>query len=251
MRALGRVDAVADGVFRLAVAETNCYLVVDDDGIVLLDGGLPHTWPKLVTALDAAGATLWDIAGVVLTHGHFDHVGMCDRLSWEHRVASHVHPEDQWLARHPYRYRHEQPRLRYPVRHPAAIPTLLRMAAAGALWVKGVTAKKDVVPGERLNLPGGLTPVWSPGHTAGHCAFLIEDRGILFTGDALVTYDPYTAQRGPRIIAGAATADSAAALDALGALETTGATLVLPGHGEPFRDGIGSAAARARAAGTG
>jgi glyoxylase-like metal-dependent hydrolase (beta-lactamase superfamily II) len=249
MRSLGRVDAVAEGVFRLSTAATNCYLVVDGDGIVLIDGGLPRTWPKLVTALESVGATPWDLSAVVLTHGHFDHVGMCDRLSWEHRVSSHVHADDQVLVRHPYRYLHEQPRTRYPFRYPAAIPTLARMAAAGALWVKGVKAKKDIIPGVPMNLPGRLTPVWSPGHTAGHCAYLMADRGILFTGDALVTYDPYTAKRGPRIIAGAATADSGAALDTLDRLEATGATFILPGHGEPFRDGIAAASTQARVAG--
>jgi len=249
MISLARIDTVADGVFRLAKAGVNCYVVADSDGLVLIDGGLPRTWPRLMSVLASLGATPSDLSAVVLTHGHFDHVGMCDRLRWEHRVNTHVHPEDQPLARHPYRYAHESPRWSYPVRHPAAIPTLARMAAAGALWVKGVKAKKDVVPGVRLDLPGGLTPIFAPGHTNGHCAYLMEDRGILFSGDALVTYDPYTAERGPRIVAGAATANSGDALTALDALESTRARLVLPGHGEVFRDGIGAAARQARAAG--
>lgn len=246
---MSRVEVVAEGVYRLNKAAVNCYLVVDDDGIVLIDGGLPGSWSRLAAALHVIGATPYDISAVVLTHGHFDHVGMCDRLNWENRVASHIHPDDQALARHPYRYLHENPRRRYPIRHPAAIPALTRMAAAGALWVKGIKAKSDVVPGTRLDLPGGLTPIWSPGHTAGHCAYLMEERGILFSGDALVTYDPYTAATGPRIVAGAATADSGAALAALHELAGTGAGLVLPGHGEPFTDGIEAAAAEARATG--
>lgn len=243
------VDIVAEGVFRLHRADVNCYLVVADEGIVLIDAGLPRTWPRLTGALASVGATPADLAGVVLTHGHFDHVGMCDRLSSEHHVATHVHEKDQRLARHPYRYSHEAPRTPYPFRHPAAIPTLARMTAAGALWVKGVQAHADVMPGTRLDLPGDLIPVWSPGHTAGHCGYLMEDRGILFSGDALVTLDPYTGERGPRIVAGAATADSGAALTALDALAATGAALVLPGHGEPHADGIETAARRAREAG--
>ncbi|MCR2763103.1 MBL fold metallo-hydrolase [Microbacterium sp. zg.B48] len=246
---MSRVEVVADGVYRLEKAAVNCYLIVADDGIVLVDGGLPGSWSRLTAALRNVGATPFDISAVVLTHGHFDHVGMCDRLSWENRVASHIHPDDQDLARHPYRYAHENARARYPVQHPAAIPILARMTAAGALWVKGIKAKSDVVPGSRLDLPGGLTPIWSPGHTAGHCAYFMADRGILFSGDALVTYDPYTAGTGPRIVAGAATADSAVALTTLDELAATGAGLVLTGHGEPFTDGIRVAAAHARAVG--
>lgn len=243
------VDVVAEGVYRLTKASTNCYLVADDDGIVLVDGGLPGTWPVLMSALASIGATPADLSAIVLTHGHFDHVGMCGRLAREAAVASHVHPDDRALARHPYSYAHEAPRLRYPITYPAAIPGLTGMAAAGALWVRGITARADVVPGVPLDLPGGLVPVASAGHTEGHCAYLMPARGILFTGDALVTYDPYTAEHGPRIVAGAATADSVAALDSLDALAVTEAGLVLTGHGDSYADGIGRAAAVARKAG--
>jgi glyoxylase-like metal-dependent hydrolase (beta-lactamase superfamily II) len=89
----------------------------------------------------------------------------------------------------------------------------------------------------------------SPGHTFGHCALHLADRGVLFTGDALVTRDPYTARRGPCLVARAATADTALSLKSLEALERTGAHTVLVGHGEPYAGGIEQAVARARAAG--
>ncbi|HAQ59292.1 MAG TPA: MBL fold metallo-hydrolase [Microbacterium sp.] len=216
---------------------------------MLVDAGLPAAWSQLLEVLRSLGAGPSDISAVLLTHGHVDHVGVCHRLAARHGVASHVHSADQRLARHPYRSAHEASPLTYPVRNPATVPTLVRMVAAGALGVKGVVAKSDVVPGVRLDLPGGLTPVWSPGHTQGHCAYFKADEGLLFTGDALVTYDPFTAERGPRIVAGAATADSSEALDSLAALEATGAALLLPGHGEPFRDGAAAAAEQARAVG--
>ncbi|WP_461474140.1 MBL fold metallo-hydrolase [Microbacterium sp. HJ5] len=231
------------------MAAVNCYLIADPDGMTLIDAGLPRTWRGLTTALSRLRATPDDLSAVLLTHGHFDHVGMCDRLSWEHQVRSHVHKNDRELARHPYRYAHENLRVGYPFRNPGAVPILARMAAAGALWVKGVTARPDVTPGVPLDLPGGLTPVFTPGHTHGHCAYYMPSRGILFSGDALVTLDPYTAQTGPRIVAGAATADSAAALTALDELDNTEAALILPGHGQPYIDGIRSATHAARAVG--
>ena len=193
------VERVADGVYRLQKAAVNCYLVVDGDGMVLIDAGLPRSWRVLRSTLDEIGSTPDAISAVLLTHGHFDHVGMCDRLRWEHHVTTHVHENDHELARHPYRYAHESARSGYPFRHPAAVPLLMRMAAAGALWVKGVSARPDVRPGVPLDLPGGLTPVFSPGHTAGHCGYFMPSRGILFSGDALVTLDPYTARTGPRV----------------------------------------------------
>lgn len=243
------VFPVADGVVRISRAAVNCYLVVTADGPVLIDAGLPRSWALLREALASLGMGPDDLVSVYLTHGHFDHVGMCDRLMHDHHVPMHIHEKDASLARNPYRYAHERPRLPYPLRHPAAIPVLARMVAAGGLGVHGVTVHGDVRPGEGAVGLGGLVPVWSPGHTYGHCAFLLPDRGILFSGDALVTYDPYTGQSGPRVVARAATADGISAVAALHALAGTGARLVLPGHGEPFDGGAREAVARAASAG--
>jgi glyoxylase-like metal-dependent hydrolase (beta-lactamase superfamily II) len=237
------VHRVTDGILRITRAATNCYLVDTRDGPILIDGGLPRMWPLLQEALSMLGADVDDLVSVYLTHGHFDHVGMCDRLRNDHHVPLHIHADDVALARHPYRYAHERARARYPLRYPRAIPALARMAAAGALGVHGVDAHGDVRPGVRVL--GGLVPVRTPGHTRGHCAFFLPPAGVLFSGDALVTFDPYTGDTGPRVVARAATADAAAAVDALTALAATGAQLVLPGHGEPFEGGVVAAVAEA------
>jgi glyoxylase-like metal-dependent hydrolase (beta-lactamase superfamily II) len=238
------VHPVGPAVLRITRAATNCYLLDTADGPVLIDAGLPRAWPLLVRALETVGLSPDDLVSVYLTHGHFDHVGMCDRLVREHHVPLHVHDDDVALVRHPYRYAHERPRWRYPIRFPAAIPALARMTAAGALSVHGVDAHGDVRPGARLL--GGLVPIATPGHTRGHCAFFWPEQGVLFSGDALVTFDPYTAAAGPRVVARAATADASTALRALDALAATRARLGLPGHGRPFEEGAEAAAAAAR-----
>jgi len=232
------IEQVADGVLRIHRAATNCYLLHGDDGLTLVDAGLPRMWPLLVQALRTLGAAPDDLSAVVLTHGHFDHVGLCDRLRARHGVASHIHAADAALARHPYRYAHQAPRWPYPVLYPAAVPILTGMVLAGALRVAGTVAHGDVVPGAALDVPGSPVPVWSPGHTNGHCGFHLPGPGILFTGDALVTRDPYTGLSGPRLVAKAATADIEANIVSLGNLRETGADLVLPGHGPAFRGGI-------------
>jgi glyoxylase-like metal-dependent hydrolase (beta-lactamase superfamily II) len=86
-------------------------------------------------------------------------------------------------------------------------------------------------------VPGEPEIVRTPGHTHGHCALLLRDRGVLLAGDAVVTLDPYTVRRGPRLVARAATVDSARNLRTLDAIAATGAEVVLCGHGDPWRDG--------------
>lgn len=241
------IREVADGVMMITRAVTNSYLVATDDGLVLIDAGLPRSWSLFVDALAALRSTPDDLVSVYLTHGHFDHVGTLDRLQREHRVPIHVHEADAPLVRHPYRYDRESPRGLYALRHPGGLPSLVRMTFAGALAVHGVDARGDVVAGTPVL--GGLVPIATPGHTYGHLAFHLPDRDAVFTGDALVTFDPYTGRSAPQIVARAATADSRAALAVLPRLIGTGASLVLPGHGDAWPHGIRDAAAGALAAG--
>jgi len=100
-------------------------------------------------------------------------------------------------------------------------------------------------------VPGRPRVVYTPGHTFGHCSFHLPDRDAVVAGDALVTLNVYTGGRGPELMPRGSTADSAQAQRSLDRLEETGASTLLPGHGEPWHDGVDEAARRARAAGIG
>jgi glyoxylase-like metal-dependent hydrolase (beta-lactamase superfamily II) len=73
----------------------------------------------------------------------------------------------------------------------------------------------------------------------------------VIVGDAFVMLDPYTGRTGPRIVAGAATADSAQALRSLDALAGLDAHIALTGHGRPWLGGMRDAVERAKIAGPG
>ncbi len=240
---------VADGVHRLAHAAVNVYLIEDDSGVTVVDTGLPATFRHIESALGQLGRSAEDVAAVVLTHAHFDHVGSARRARQRWQVPVWVHAADQYLAAHPYRYAHERSRLMYPLRYPRSIRYQAKMAASGALLVRGITDTTCYGAGSVLDVPGRPRVVFSPGHTLGHCGLHLADRSTLISGDALVTLDPYTGVAGPQIVSGAATADSSEALASLTALADTGAKTVLPGHGEPWLDGVASAVQAALRAG--
>jgi glyoxylase-like metal-dependent hydrolase (beta-lactamase superfamily II) len=244
-----RLTRITDDVHQLTHAGVNCYLLEEQGRVTLVDAALPRTWAPLLLALAAVGRRPEDIAAIVLTHAHFDHVGFARRAQLDLGVPVHAHRLEHHLAAHPYEYAHERSRLPYPFLHPAALPTLAAMTRAGALQVHGIDDVLDLTPGERLDVPGHPTVLFVPGHTFGHCALHLPDRDVVLTGDALVTLDPYTGRRGPRIVAGAATADSAINLRSLDAIAATGARFVLPGHGDRWRGGAAEAVALARDAG--
>jgi glyoxylase-like metal-dependent hydrolase (beta-lactamase superfamily II) len=145
-------------------------------------------------------------------------------------------------------YAHERARTRYLLSKPRALPIVLGLLRTRAFWPQPIGAVERFETGV-LPVPGSPRVISTPGHTMGHCSLHFPDRDAVLAGDAVVMLDPYTAERGPRIVAGAATADSARALRSLDALAATGARAVLTGHGETWRLGAEEAAVRARSAG--
>ena len=235
----------APGIHRVEDAYVNWYLVEDGPRLAVVDTGLPRSWRSLHRALLELGRSPGQIDAVVLTHGHFDHMGFAERARTELGVPVWSHELEVSVTRHPWRYEHERSRVPYFVRYPRFPVIFAAMGVAGALWVKGLGGGRPFRDEGELDVPGRPTVVFSPGHTYGHCAFHLPDRGALLSGDALVTLNPYTGDEGPRIVAGAATADSRQALASLDRLAATGARTVLPGHGAPVDAGR-SARGRAR-----
>ena len=221
---------VVDGVHRIEDAYTNWYLVEADDGLTVVDTGVPTSWRSLVEALRSLGRGLDDIRAVVLTHGHFDHLGFAERARTELGVPVWIHAADVPLTRHPRRYAHERPRSFYFATQVRAFPIVAALVRNRAWWPTpiGEVARLE---GDSVAVPGDPRVVFTPGHTFGHCALYLADRDCVIAGDAIVTLNPYTARRGPQIVARAATADSNRALASLDALAETGARTVLVGHG--------------------
>jgi glyoxylase-like metal-dependent hydrolase (beta-lactamase superfamily II) len=240
---------VADGIHRIEDAYTNWYLVEDDGGMTVVDTGVPTSWRSFHDALRRLGRSPDDVAAVVLTHGHFDHLGFAEKARHELGVPVYVHDNDVPLTRHPWRYDHERPRSAYFATQLRALPIVASLVRNRAWLAPPV---KEVVRYDNgtLPVPGAPRVVFCPGHTLGHCALHLADRDVLIAGDAIVTLDPYTARRGPCLVARAATVDSERNRRSLDALAATGAGTVLVGHGDPWTDGVEDAVARARAAGS-
>jgi glyoxylase-like metal-dependent hydrolase (beta-lactamase superfamily II) len=239
----------AERVHRVEDAYVNWYVVEDGDVVTVVDTGHPRSWGSLHEVLRRLGRSVSAIEAVVLTHAHFDHMGFAERARSELRVPVLAHEREVSVTRHPWRYDHERSRIPYMIRHPGFDRAFAAMAGMGALFVKGLESVQTYADGAELDVPGRPRVVFTPGHTYGHCALHLPDRGVLLAGDAVVTYNPYTASAGPQIVSGAATADSARALESLDALAATGADTVLTGHGGPWTQGVAAVVERARAAG--
>lgn len=236
---------VAPGIHRIEDAYTNWYVVEHDRELTVVDAGVPTSWQSLQDAVARIGRKLSDIRALVLTHAHFDHIGFAERARQELGIPVLVHENDVPLTMHPRLYSRERSPAWYLATQPQALPVMAAFAKTRAFFPRRIGAVTRYVGGT-LEVPGSPQVVFTPGHTIGHCALHFPDRDTVIAGDAVVTFDPYTAAPGPRVVSRAATADVQRALASLDAISATGARTVLTGHGPPWTDGADAIAERAR-----
>jgi glyoxylase-like metal-dependent hydrolase (beta-lactamase superfamily II) len=226
---------VAEGVHRIGEHYVNWYLVEEGGRITIVDAGLPASWQSLLEALSRIGRSPGDVEALVLTHAHFDHIGFAERARVELGIPVWVHENDAPLTRRPWLYMSERSPLSYLGPRNAADRDLLyqgRSPRVGPIrqvrrFGKRRSARRARLPPHPVHAGAHLGPRRPPP----------PERDAVISGDALVTHDPYTDTRGPRIVARAATADSERALASLELLARTGAGTLLPGHGEPWTGG--------------
>ena len=85
------------------------------------------------------------------------------------------------------------------LRHPAVYRLFFVAGRLGAARTPNITELTTFTDGD-LDVPGRPRIVPTPGHSPGHVAFHLPDRGVLIGGDALCTYNPLTGKRGPQLM---------------------------------------------------
>lgn len=239
---------VAPGVHRLGSKRVSFYLVEEGDRAVVFDAGLPGYWDGFERDLNAIGRSLDDIVAVVLTHAHSDHTGVAGKLH-ERGVPVHLHPGDHELMRTGKESWEREGKIGAQILRPRTLGFFGHMARNGALKGPKIDDPVAFDDGAVLDLPGRPRIVHTPGHTPGHCIIHLEGPKVVFTGDLICTWHPIIGRLGPQIMPSAFNQSSDQCLASLARLEQLDAEVVLPGHGEPWREGAAAAAARAREAG--
>ncbi len=143
-------EQIIPSIIMLKFTNINAYMVGDNSGWVLVDTGLENSYDYILkTTMEHFGKGSRPKA-IILTHGHFDHVGSVTKLAeyWDVQV---------------YASELELPYLNLGER-------VLALAGEGQ------------VPG----MPGWE---WlpTPGHTPGHISLFQENNKILIVGDAFTT----------------------------------------------------------------
>ena len=204
------------------------HAISTDEGITLVDAGLPGDRRALQAALHAAGHDIADIRGVVLTHGDSDHIGIAEWLRAEHGVPVHVHEADAARARGEEKSHAAGGAWRLG----ATVRFLVTGIRRGALRTRHLGEVRTFRDGDVLDLPGRPEIIGLPGHSAGSVAIRVPAADAVFLGDAVTTRNVLT---GVQAVALGPFSDAPdqtpASLERLRGLPER---RMLPGHGPEF-----------------
>lgn len=227
---------VTDRVHLAQTRLVNWTLVADDGGLILIDAGFPGQRDEVLASVRQLGFTATDVRAILLTHAHIDHFGTAIWFAAEHGTPVYCHADEVGHATREYL---EQVSTIDVVRHawqPRWLAWSLAIARSGAFVHDGIPSAQVLTEDVAARLPGQPVAIPTPGHTGGHCSYLVD--GVLVSGDALVTGHPTTTVRGPQLLHRVFNhneSDCVRSLDVLGALECD---TLLPGHGELWRGPI-------------
>lgn len=163
-------------VIPILLGTAHSYLVPGDQGYLLVDAGSPKQWDRFEQRLSELGIGVGAVDLIVVTHGHYDHVGSLSEMARRCNAKVLAHEAEVPIIRSG---RHALPR--------GARPIGAFMAGTVGRLIDGRPAFEPydpeiVVDGDydlrSVGFPG--TIVETPGHTAGSISIVLE------WGDALV-----------------------------------------------------------------
>ncbi|GAA1869995.1 MBL fold metallo-hydrolase [Asanoa iriomotensis] len=212
--ALPPVERVLPGVWAIplpmtgtGLAYVRVYTIEADDGFYLVDAGWPSpaALDLLAAGFAAAGASLADLRGVLVTHIHPDHYGLAAHIRKATGAWVALHPADAAIIEDRYGVDGNRVALTRQWLRAAGVPDgrvteLTTAMLAGPGDIEICLPDLELEHGERAPIPGReLVAVHSPGHTPGHLMFDLPAEGAVFAGDNLlsratpnISYGPHT-----------------------------------------------------------
>lgn len=220
-------------VYRLGNSYVNWYVLHTSAGFVVIDTGLPQQWRQINHLLQQLGHSLTDVKHILLTHAHPDHLGTAEYIRQHSSATVWVHQQEQSWATGSVSI----PPL--PIGtfvknlwRPAVIKMMWSMIKEGGSSFKPITQTQTFTDQQQLEIPGRPQVFHVPGHSPGSSAFYFADQQLLFSGDALVTFNFAHGQNSPPILGMGQ--DLSLMRQSLQKFQHLQQIWLLPGHGNPW-----------------
>ena len=145
------------------IASTNCFLVADEIAKQAVIFDAPDG--TVTDLLDKAKSNGWDVIGLWLTHGHFDHLA-------DHQQVKEQFPNAKILI-----HKLDEPKLNKP--NSMMFPLPFRIPPG--------TADGYVEDGQQLKIGSiDVQVIHTPGHAPGHVMYYLPKENLLVGGDLII-----------------------------------------------------------------
>ncbi|AQU78263.1 MULTISPECIES: MBL fold metallo-hydrolase [Planococcus] len=227
---------IAPDVYCYTVQVANVFFIgnpTTSNEWVLIDAGMPHAANKILEAAEKRFGPEHQLKAIILTHGHFDHVGSLIDILEQYKVPVYAHPLE---------FSYLKGITDYP-KPDTTVEGGLLAKMSGIFPVKAIdiSAHLHELPsdGSVPTMPGWQS-IHTPGHSAGHVSLFREQDRLLIAGDAFVTVKQdslYKVLRQKKEIHGPPvyfTTDWRAAWESVCKLADLKPSIAATGHGKPM-----------------
>ena len=239
------LTAVTDHVHLARTPLVNWTIVTGDTGVMLIDAGFPGSRDDVLTSLRTLGFSPADLRAILLTHAHIDHLGTAIWFAGTYGTPVYCHAGEVGHAKREYLQQVSPAALLTRAWRPHWLAWSAQVSLKGGLVRAGIPTTAALSAGIAAGLPGRPVAIPTPGHTSGHCSYLVD--GVLVSGDALITGHPLSRRRGPQLLPPMFNHSDADCVRSLEALSAAGTEMLIPGHGDlwvgPISDAVRQATA--------
>jgi glyoxylase-like metal-dependent hydrolase (beta-lactamase superfamily II) len=236
---------VTDTVHLARGDAVNWLMVTDERGVMLIDAGYPGDRADVLASLRQLGYDADDVRAILLTHAHIDHLGSAIWFAKTRDTPVYCHPGEVGHARREYLQQASPVDVALRIWRPRWARWAAHVVRNGGLVREGILSAQPLTAEVAAGLPGRPRAIPTPGHTGGHCSYLVD--GVLASGDALVTGHPLLPHSGPQLLPALFSHNQGDCIRSLTALAMLDTETLAPGHGELWRGPIRSAVEQAAA----